>query len=637
MSFQSLISASECATPANPLSQVLKHAEGDRSLQQDRVTGPSSSRLHQLPTTAGPSSTSEQNLALARQFFDAQGLAPGPSFVPHPVELARLNHMPSGPADLNHDAWVMEQRKYQAFRPEDMQQGGWASEFRASLSDQTTSPSAQQNIVARPDFQRGSSYMLPMNMHGNSMPMHGLLGAPFNGMSPSIVLANQEKGKGKSTEADFEAAFAQVAASLQHQSSTIEEVKDDVEELNEVMEKTKLEQDGTGANVDFKKMWEELQASELPPPQEDMAKWEAEFNQLMNAQRDDLESDYGASMQEAWKSSLGDLSTETVPGERLQFDDEGVPILDPYGFEKNNKYMAEPSNRSLLDDAKALLEQNGSLSEAALMIEAAIQKGQLGEGNYEAWILLGETRNMDEQEEVGIRALLEGVRKAEGNGTPGPGMMSLAISFTNEGYDRASHSMLLRWLRATYPTVPIPDETIKAMKTNSAWDTHTRITDLFLGLTREHHSKGILDPDLQIGLGVLFYANSDYDHAKDCFSTALGVRPRDYLLWNRLGSSLSNGNNPEEALGAYRQALALRPTYTRAIYNVGVACLNIGAFKEAAEHFLSAIDLQSSANSQLWSTLRRALQSMERPDLADQAQPGRIADLDIFRKEGFDF
>jgi len=34
MSFQSLISASECATPANPLSQVLKHAEGDRSLQQ---------------------------------------------------------------------------------------------------------------------------------------------------------------------------------------------------------------------------------------------------------------------------------------------------------------------------------------------------------------------------------------------------------------------------------------------------------------------------------------------------------------------------------------------------------------------------------------------------------------------------
>ena len=105
------------------------------------------------------------------------------------------------------------------------------------------------------------------------------------------------------------------------------------------------------------------------------------------------------------------------------FSYASITTRDTKLTEKNNKYMAEPSNRSLLDDAKALLEQNGSLSEAALMIEAAIQKGQLGEGNYEAWILLGETRNMDEQEEVGIRALLEGVRKAEGNGTPGPGMM----------------------------------------------------------------------------------------------------------------------------------------------------------------------------------------------------------------------
>lgn len=34
MSFQNLISGAECAAPANPLSQVLKHTEGDRSLQQ---------------------------------------------------------------------------------------------------------------------------------------------------------------------------------------------------------------------------------------------------------------------------------------------------------------------------------------------------------------------------------------------------------------------------------------------------------------------------------------------------------------------------------------------------------------------------------------------------------------------------
>ena len=38
MSLQGLISGAECAVPFNPLSQVLKHTEGDRSLQQ--VGGP---------------------------------------------------------------------------------------------------------------------------------------------------------------------------------------------------------------------------------------------------------------------------------------------------------------------------------------------------------------------------------------------------------------------------------------------------------------------------------------------------------------------------------------------------------------------------------------------------------------------
>ena len=34
MSFQGLMSGAECAVEVNPLSQVLKHTEGDRSLQQ---------------------------------------------------------------------------------------------------------------------------------------------------------------------------------------------------------------------------------------------------------------------------------------------------------------------------------------------------------------------------------------------------------------------------------------------------------------------------------------------------------------------------------------------------------------------------------------------------------------------------
>jgi Flp pilus assembly protein TadD len=39
-----------------------------------------------------------------------------------------------------------------------------------------------------------------------------------------------------------------------------------------------------------------------------------------------------------------------------------------------------------------------------------------------------------------------------------------------------------------------------------------------------------------------------------------------------LGATLANGGNPEEAVDAYRKALELKPTFTRAIFNLGVAC-----------------------------------------------------------------
>lgn len=76
-----------------------------------------------------------------------------------------------------------------------------------------------------------------------------------------------------------------------------------------------------------------------------------------------------------------------------------------------------PPDQSALALAKKLLEANGPLTEAGLLLEAAIQRGDLGEGGYEAWILLGETRSMDEREDAAMRALAQGVRLAEAAGS----------------------------------------------------------------------------------------------------------------------------------------------------------------------------------------------------------------------------
>lgn len=281
------------------------------------------------------------------------------------------------------------------------------------------------------------------------------------------------------------------------------------------------------------------------------------------------------------------------------------------------------------------------------MLEAAIQKGELGEGGYESWLLLGETLSMDEREDAAIQALAEGVNRAKANGPAGAGMLvcpffmivytysdnddqSLAIAYTNEAYERASLTMLLRWLQAKYPSLSIPEETLKSV-TQSAWHSSPLIMDAFLDLARSQNASGVVDADVQMALGVLLYSKGDYEHASDCFSSALSVQPsvrlsrphrtacihslsQDFRLWNRYGSCLSNGNRPEESLSAYQEALRQRPTYTRAVYNVAVACMNIGAHQEAVEHLLGALAGQESAgketSEQLWTTLRRAFSIM---------------------------
>ena len=88
--------------------------------------------------------------------------------------------------------------------------------------------------------------------------------------------------------------------------------------------------------------------------------------------------------------------------------------------EPNNPYLSERTSN--LARARQLLDENGSLTDAALLLEAAIQQGELGEGGYEAWILLGETRSMDEREDAAMRALSEGVRRAQETGN-GEGML----------------------------------------------------------------------------------------------------------------------------------------------------------------------------------------------------------------------
>jgi len=203
---------------------------------------------------------------------------------------------------------------------------------------------------------------------------------------------------------------------------------------------------------------------------------------------------------------------------------------------------------------------------------------------------------------------------------------------------------------------------------------HERVADLFIKAAQLSPSGEQMDPDVQVGLGVLFYGNEDFEKAVDCFKAALestesGMVNREsqvHLLWNRLGATLANSGRSEDAISAYCKALDVNPNFVRARYNLGVSCINIGCYPEAAGHLLGALNLhrivseqgldkareivgdgnggigdaelermiQQNESSNLYDTLRRAFTGMGRRDLTEKVGAGM--NLDQFRPE-FEF
>ncbi len=131
---------------------------------------------------------------------------------------------------------------------------------------------------------------------------------------------------------------------------------------------------------------------------------------------------------------------------------------------------------------------------------------------------------------------------------------------------------------------------------------HEKVTDLFIRAAQLSPDGEHMDPDVQVGLGVLFYGAEEYDKAVDCFTAALASseqgtsnqRGQLHLLWNRLGATLANSGRSEEAIAAYEKALLIHPNFVRARYNLGVSCINIGCHAEAAGHLLASLDMHKS-------------------------------------------
>ena len=352
------------------------------------------------------------------------------------------------------------------------------------------------------------------------------------------------------------------------------------------------------------------------------------------------------------------------------------PPTGAYQFEPQNPFVTQSDPFS---DGLAILSSNGNLSLASLAFEAAVQRDST---HAAAWQLLGHSQAQNEKETPAIRAL---ERAIELDPTNLDALLGLSVSYTNEGYDSLAFRTLERWLATKYPSVINPSELPNSESPSDFGFTernilHDRVTQLFIRAAQLSPSGPTLDPDVQVGLGVLFYGAEEYEKAVDCFNAALASREegstnnsRDvHLLWNRLGATLANSGRSEDAIAAYERALQLNPNFVRARYNLGVSCINIGCFPEAAQHLLGALAMHrvveengkerarelvgdvsggaggngglsdedldrvihSNESSNIYETLRRAFGGMGRRDLSEKVSVGM--GLEEFRRE-FEF
>jgi tetratricopeptide (TPR) repeat protein len=151
---------------------------------------------------------------------------------------------------------------------------------------------------------------------------------------------------------------------------------------------------------------------------------------------------------------------------------------------------------------------------------------------------LGNIQAQNEKEEPAIRALEKAVDTDPGNFAA---LMSLAVSYTNESYDQAAYQTLEKWITQRYPKLIGVQN---GPKMGNPFELHSHVTDLFLTAARQAPAHG-MDPDVQVGLGVLFYGSGDLDKAVDCFVSALNGRPNVSRVigvsgWWRWGKQLLN-------------------------------------------------------------------------------------------------
>ncbi|KAF8549981.1 TPR-like protein [Imleria badia] len=312
----------------------------------------------------------------------------------------------------------------------------------------------------------------------------------------------------------------------------------------------------------------------------------------------------------------------------------GVKPVVNYQFQTNNPYLLGDSSRTRHHTLHMSRSQREY--ESVLELEAAVQRDPT---NAAAWFELGVKQQENEREAKAIQALQ---RAIDLDLSHLPSRLALAVSYTNDTHRLGAYDAIREWV--------LRNPRYEAVVSGTGLATHMRgdfsgLIDVLIRMARSADQQGGgVDADVQVALAVLLNTTEEYAKAVDCFHTALAVRPEDWLLYNRVGATMANNGRAADALEYYLRALELNPAYIRARFNLGISCINLRRYDEAASHILDALVLQDSdgvkdgtgmndsrgvTSSSLWDSLKTTCLHLQRADLASMCDR---RDLDGFRK-----
>uniref|UniRef100_W5LZI1 Peroxisomal biosis factor 5 like n=1 Tax=Lepisosteus oculatus TaxID=7918 RepID=W5LZI1_LEPOC len=296
-----------------------------------------------------------------------------------------------------------------------------------------------------------------------------------------------------------------------------------------------------------------------------------------------------------------------------------------YYFHTDNPYKDWPN--AFEEGVRKARE--GDLPNAVLLLEAAILQDPQ---DSEAWQVLGTTQAENENEQAAIVSLQRMLIESHSTCYA---LKSPVLKKSCMNHHHGQEEIIGRIITEPRPTFPRTQHNYTAGPHSCSVSCHTKFTAL--SMRKEKHKlvnskKETFNQPKQL---LKYHKGKDL---RDSFIAA-SFQKNDYLLWNRLGATLANGDRSEEAVEAYTKALELQPGFIRSRYNLGISCINLGAHREAASNFLTALSLQRKSRSRqlshqvmsgnIWAALRIALSMMDQPELF---QAANIGDLDLLMR-----